>query len=306
MDIVFDPITKKPGLLAVHRKVRPYFGKGARSKGQVDPFAPGNEELTGREVYSWSSVVGHKADEATWRVRVVPNKYPIGPAHEVVIHSPHASRDFDRLGRGQVEQVVEAYLTRYEALSDQGEVFIFCNHGTAAGASISHPHSQIMAFPVLPPVVEEEVRVVKEHYDKKGDCLYCQLLNRELELGKRVVWQSETFALLTVEGGWPYELLLLPKVHQSSFAGLGRKGEDRQIRVRDMAEALRVMVRLYRALGIEDYNYWIHSVRRRFFHWHLEMVPRDKKLAGVELGAGLMVNDVVSAVDAAKVMRGLL
>jgi UDPglucose--hexose-1-phosphate uridylyltransferase len=312
MDLRLDPITGEPILFATKRAARPHFGAGkpvhpaidkARVKvpKKIDPFAPGNEETTGKELW----VAGPEdrlPNTPGWQVRVIPNKFPITDDHEVVILSPDANKDLDRMSRKQVERIVQAYLERTKVHEPKGNVLVFCNHGPQAGASIAHPHAQIIVFPAVPPTTQSEVDAVGHYYKKHGNCLYCHILEIELKFKKRVVWQNEEFVLLCPEGsGWPYELLLLPRTHQPSFGSL------KPAQATALAQSLQVMVSLYNtALKQPPYNYWIHSVKGHFFHWHVEMVPRTKTLAGVELGGGLMVNDRATPEDAAAQFRAAL
>lgn len=312
MDIRIDPITGEPILFATKRAARPHFGAGkpvhppidvkrAKVPKKIDPFAPGNEGTTGKEVWV-AGPQDRQPDTPGWQVRVIPNKFPITDNHEVVILSPDAKKDLDRMSRKQVERIVQAYVDRTKVHEPKGNVLVFCNHGPQAGASIAHPHSQVIVFPAMPPFVEKEVSAVQAYYKKHGNCLYCHTLDKEMRLKKRLVWQNEEFALICPEGsGWPYELLLLPKTHQPNFGSLKPQ------QAAALAESLQVMVGLYNSV-LQDppYNYWIHSVKGHFFHWHLEMIPRTKTLAGVELGGGLMVNDRATPEDAAVQFREAL
>lgn len=313
MEIRLDPITNQAVLLATERAKRPHFGKSRlgikpsldahRLKdggSHVNPFAPGNEDMTGPEVYSVSDNPDHQPNQPDWKVRVIPNKYPISKHHEVIIHSPSATADFDRMSLRQVERVVETYMKRFKYLSDKGQVFLFCNHGSEAGASIAHPHSQIMALPKIPAAMEEKIKSVTSYYDREGQCKYCQLIEAEQLNGRRLVFENEFFMVVCPEAsGWPYQLQLLPKIHQAQLVSANKPDQ-----IKAMAESLQVMVSLYNSvLDRPAYNWWVHSVKGYFFHWHLDMVPRLKVLAGVELGAGLMVNDRISPEAAAKVFR---
>src|SRR5690606_23363600 len=113
--------------------------------------------------------------------------------------------------------------------------------GEEAGASVAHPHSQIMALPKIPAAMEEKVRAVKGYYDREGQCMYCQLVESELAIGQRVVWQNDYFVVICSEAsGWPYQLQLLPKIHQAHVVSA-----DKPEQVKALAEALQLMVRLY-------------------------------------------------------------
>jgi UDPglucose--hexose-1-phosphate uridylyltransferase len=313
MDLRLDPITGEPILFATKRATRPHFGTGkpvhppidkARPAipKKIDPFGVGNELGTGAEFWVEGAEDNRQPNTPGWKVRVIPNKFPITDHHEVVILSPHPHQDVDKMSHKQVERIVNAYLVRSKALEPKGNVLVFCNHGPQAGASISHPHAQIIVFPAVPPQVEREVQATQKYYKQHGNCIYCHLIDQEMRRKTRFIWQNQEFVLLCPEGsGWPYELLLLPKTHQPAFSSL----KPNQIGA--LAEALQVMVGLYNAVLKEPpYNYWIHSVKGHFFHWHLEMVPRTKTLAGVELGGGLMVNDRATPEDAATQFRQAL
>ena len=312
MEVRLDPITNEPILLATKRAQRPHFGAGKpvhppvdtkrpRVARKIDPFAMGNEAQTGPEVWAVGPE-GRKPDTPGWRVRVIPNKFPITDHHEVVIFSPDPTKDLDRLSRRQTERVVDAYLQRTKVHEPKGNVLVFCNHGPQAGASITHPHSQVIVFPTEPPQLQREVEAAEKYYEQHGNCIYCHHLDRELGLKKRIVWQNDEFILLCPEGsGWPYQLLLLPKTHQPNFGAL------KPVQASALAESLQLMVTLYNnVLHKPPYNYWIHSVKGRFYHWHVEMVPRTKTLAGVELGGGIMVNDRATPEDAAAQFRAAL
>jgi UDPglucose--hexose-1-phosphate uridylyltransferase len=311
MEIRLNPITNEPVLLAPNRAKRPSYTsakhhshlldeeKGHRPISHDRPFSPGNEHLTEAEIWVDTDNPQRQPNTPGWRVRVVPNKYPITDHHEVIIISPDARRDIHQLSRRQVERIVRAFGWRSKVLEQSGPTMVFCNHGVAAGASISHPHAQAIAFPALPPALVAKVEQVKRQLDKKGTCLYCDLIQAEIKQQGRLVWQNSEFVLICPEAsGWPYELLLAPKIHQASISQI----KDHQ--VPSLAEALQQAISLYRTtLRHPAYNFWIHGIRGQFFHWHIELIPRTKILAGVELGAGIMVNDRISPEDAAQQFR---
>ena len=308
MEIRIDPITDQPSLQATSRSNRPHFGKSPPVHPPLDqhrtgaglaaqnPFQPGNEHMTGPEVWADSDVADRKPNESNWKVRVVPNKYPITEHHEVIILSPDSKRDFAQISSKQAKRVIEAFVSRSQHMDRHGQSFLFCNHGVGAGASISHPHAQILAFPTIPPNIEQEIQALKQAYDKTGNCLQCQLVDHEEKLKTRVVWQNDHFLVVCPEAiGWPYALSIIPKIHQATFGSL------KQEHIADFAQALQLAIMLYRnVLQNPSYNFWVHSAKGHFYHWHLDLIPRTKMLAGVELGAGIMVNDRISPEDAAK------
>jgi UDPglucose--hexose-1-phosphate uridylyltransferase len=311
MEVRIDPITDQASLQATARSQRPHFGKSRpvhppldqhRSSAEfinANPFLPGNEHITGPESWADSDIPNRKANHPNWKVRVIPNKYPITDYHEVVILSPDPKRDFAQISLKQAQRVINAFVSRSQFMDQHGQSFLYCNHGLAAGASISHPHAQIVAFPTVPPAVRQEIDSLKQAYDKTGNCLQCQLVDHEEKLKTRVVWQNNHFLILCPEAaGWPYAISIIPKIHQSHLGSL--KVEYHA----DFARALQLAIKLYRVvLHNPSYNFWVHSAKGHFYHWHLDLIPRTKTLAGVELGAGIMVNDRISPEDAAKQFR---
>lgn len=304
MEVRIDPITGQPSLLVTHRSSRPKFVKSRKGKRGQDalsenPFAPGNEHITGPEVWADSDNPDRKPDQPDWKVRVIPNKYPIVPHHEVIIYSPRPHQDLPDMSFRQAQRVINAFIQRTSALKPHGQVFLFGNHGSASGASIAHHHAQIMALPTLAPAVKEEVNALKQHFDKKGSCQYCQLIEKEEKIGQRIVWQNESYVIYCPEAhGWPYAMSLMPKIHQASLASV--KNEQ----VAQLTEAFRQMLlALNNSLSKPAYNFWLHSTKGHLYHWHIDIIPRIKKLGAVELGAGLAINDRISPEDAAKHLR---
>jgi UDPglucose--hexose-1-phosphate uridylyltransferase len=309
MDIRIDPITNQPVIMATRRSQRPHFGKTQPAHAPLDahrmvdrklnPFAPGNEHLTGPEVYADSDNMHRLANQPDWKVRVVRNKYPIVEHHEVIVLSPDAKKDISQVSHKQAHRIVRAFVQRSKAMEKHGYAFLFCNHGAAAGASIDHPHAQVMALPALSPIVRREIDALKAAYDTKGQCLHCRLVESELRIAKRLVWQNDDFVIICPESsGWPYALSVYPKIHQASLAAIKEEQSA------SLAQAIQTAVGLYnQVLKQPAYNYWAHGITRHFYHWHLDFVPRTKVLAGVELGAGIMVNDRLHPEAAAKEFR---
>ncbi len=311
MEIRIDPITDQPVLLSTRRAQRPHFGKSQLVHPPLDkhrtsqelaasnPFQLGNEHMTGPESWADSDDVKRKPDQPNWKVRVVPNTYPITEHHEVIILSPDPKRDFGQISFRQAQRVVKAFVDRSQYMDQHGQSFLFCNFGANAGASIRHPHAQVLAFPTIPPIIHREIDALKQAYTKTGNCLQCQLVEHEEKLKTRVVWQNDHFLLLCPEAsGWPYALSIIPRIHQPNLGSL--KAEH----YADFAQTLQLAIKLYRlVLQNPSYNFWAHSAKGHFYHWHLDLIPRTKTLAGVELGAGIMVNDRVSPEDAAKQFR---
>lgn len=316
-------------LFAPERAARPSEIHGAaRASVHEDsrscPFCPGNEHLTPPEL---ERVPGGDADPARWAARVVPNRFPalasehaaatraahpwfprrhaVG-AHEVVIETPKHDLRLTEMSDDELGLLFEVYQRRYHVLrSTPGvrAVLIFRNHGPAAGTSIVHPHSQIIATPVETPLLRRRYPVARDHYEDHGTCLYCDLRDEERRAGDRVLFEREDFvALLPFASRWPYEVWVLPCTHRPSF---GDASDDELIAA---ARALRRALRMLRtALGDPAFNYVIHSSpvneeEQPFFIWHIQVVPRLAVPAGFELGSGMMINTALPE-QAAELLR---
>ena len=289
------------------------------------PFCEGHEAMTPPEVLAYR--VNGRPDGPGWSIRCVPNKFPAldrvgevrehrdGPfvsvdgvgAHEIIVESPNHAGHLATLDDRQIEQVLRAYRELYHALATDRRikyVQIFKNHGERAGASYSHPHSQIIAIPIVPLRILEEIEGMRAHAeDREGECLYCEILRRELAAARRVVTENGAFvALEPFAARFPFETWLLPKVHARAFETLS--DADRAA----LAAILKdVLGRMDRMLDDPSFNYYIHTAPVRepegTFHWHLEITPRLTEIAGFERGTGFYMDPVVPE-DAAAILKG--
>jgi UDPglucose--hexose-1-phosphate uridylyltransferase len=190
---------------------------------------------------------------------------------------------------------------------------LFKNHGLLAGATLSHSHSQLIAVPLAPPVSLTEMRVCREFYDRKQRCLFCDIIEFELQSGERVVRELSDFVIMTpYASGFPFELRLIPKEHSHDYTLLG----DAQLA--DLAIAMKDMLsRLKNALNDPPYNFILHTAPPMHarpgkpdfwssieydYHWHIELVPRLSRVAGFEWGTGFHINPT-SPEDAAAFLR---
>lgn len=271
------------------------------------PFEAGHEHMSPGELFRIGS---GEPDNPGWEVRVIPNKYPLVPAHEVVIYSPDHEKDLDALSPLWMEKVVWTYLSRYRHYEDLGYVHIFCNHGQEAAASMNHPHSQIVVLPKLPDATLESLKAAGAYYEKYHHCPYCDTLSREQLSKSHLVWQNELMMVTTpYASDWPYEITILPKTHRQSFGSIN----DAELKA--LAVALQISIKLLKTqIPKLSYNFWIHSVpdlmgfakTALYYHWHLDIAPRVKRLGGLELGAGVMVDDLISPENAAEALRSQL
>jgi len=314
-------------IVAPERSKRPNaFRRRPRERAETNdtcPFCPGREAETPPELFRLQD------DKGGWRLRVVPNKFaalsgdgsrdqianglgftsmPGVGSHEVVIESPRHDGDIATASDGEVGDVLAAYRARHRALrkSSAAMVVIFRNHGAGGGTSLPHPHSQIVAAPVVPLLVRHRFDVAMQHYDDTGHCLYVEILHRELADGRRIVAQNDGFvAFQPFAAASPFETCLMPRTHRASFA------DTTDDELAHLAPLLRdVLAGLRRLLDDPDYNYVIHSAPpgdegRPYFLWHLQIVPRLTTPAGFELGSGISINPSSPELTAAELREAI-
>lgn len=318
-----DLITGQWVIMASGRAVRPDTFVPKRKTGQAGkahrencPFCYGNEDQTLPEVSAWRN--GGGPDTPGWQVRVVPNKFPavepgagldtwcrdgIYPGmngygvHEVIIETPVHNRHPGSLPVPHMETVLTSYLHRFRELSPNENikyVQVFRNHLKEAGASIEHPHSQLVGLPFIPPQVQREIDGSRRHYLDRKSCPYCFMLKEELRIDKRVIYESDFFvALMPYASRMPFETWIMPKKHCSSFEKIS-SGEGLDLAVALTAVLNRFAVSLYDP----PYNLYLHTAPLRSedlpaYHWHVEIVPRLNVMAGFEMGSGVHINVTV-------------
>ena len=259
-----------------------------------------------------------------WWVQAIPNKYPafdkgicavfnnVGPylvtngagAHEVVITADH-HRSFALIT--DAELVIHMYQDRFRILQDDRcvqYVSLFHNHGKLAGASISHPHSQIIAIPVVPPDVASSLEGSERYYKEKKECVHCVMLRYDLQEKKRLICESEYFAVVApFASRTAFEIRIFPKKHQARFEDIA---PDEQ---RDFAHIFRAaLVKLYHGLENPDYNFFLHTAPAKnshsyeHYHWHFEILPKTAIWAGFEIGTGIEIS-TIRPDDAAAFLR---
>jgi UDPglucose--hexose-1-phosphate uridylyltransferase len=263
-----------------------------------------------------------------WQVRCFPNRYPVltqqpGAAeqgrgfrrklaghgvHDVIAESPRHNTTLALMSDDQVALVVRAWRERYLqliAMPGIEHVITFKNHGVAGGTSLEHPHSQIVGLPVLPSPVRGRTEVARRYFHKNGRCVFCDMLESELEEGSRIVLQTDDYVALVPFAAYsPYSIWLCPRQHQHCFATLDERSS------RGLAAVLRDLLhRYYHGLGDPSFNLVVRSAPppgpgTNFFHWYLAIVPRLSRLAGFEMGTGMFINASSPEGDA-EVLRGL-
>lgn len=241
-------------------------------------FCPGNEHMTSSEVFRLG---GGEKDKPGWKVRVIPNKYPITDFHEVIIHNPSDDKDIENLPLDDVAAIINVYRSRYNYYKDKGEVLIFCNHGEHAGASIKHPHSQLVVIP----------------FQINIDAVSREPLNN-------IVTENDFFNVYCPDfSQWPYEVWIAPKKEGTVF------GDITDEELTDLSEIMQRTIKRIEEIYEKErprwinmgfgYNYYIYPKE----NWYLRIIPRFIHRAGFELGTGLSVN-IIDPIEAASFLRG--
>jgi UDPglucose--hexose-1-phosphate uridylyltransferase len=323
-----DPVVGRWVIISIERAKRPHEfpPEPATRREGVCPLCPGSERMTPPEI------LGYRPDgqpnDPNWTLRVVPNKFPalriegelgkaadgiydrmhgIG-AHEVVIESERHDVDLFDLPEKRFQDVLWAYRDRVLDLKNDHRfksVLIFKNHGASAGASLTHSHSQLIALPVIPKRVMEEMHGCREYYRFRDRCLFCDIIVQEMDQKVRIVEETGEFlAFSPYAPRFPFETWIVPKRHQCAYEMI--EG--------DQAKALaavfrRTLRRLNLALENPPFNFIVHSapfMERAvdFFHWHIEIMPKLTKVAGFEWGSGFYINPTPPE-ESAKYLREL-
>ena len=313
-EIRFDPVTGAKVIVSPERGFRPIaFSPDEYSEAEKTcPFCPGREEKTPPEIMR---VEGEKG----WLVRVVPNKFPavtrsplpftkiqerflVSKAaygfHEVVIETPEHFSDLSDLSEEHLYHILRVYRERYRALIEKPEikyVHIFRNWGKYAGASLPHPHTQILAISEIPDALKRELYSMKERKS------LCRVLDIEVRKKQRLIMNEEGFVALAPFGSrFSFETWVIPSEHENSF------GDASDERLKYLAKFLLKLLKAYRkVLGGFSYNLIIHSLEDEDFHWHIEILPRLVGLAGFEVGTGYYINTVLPETAAEKLRENL-
>lgn len=311
-----DPVTDRWVIIASDRSRRPSdFVREplpTTPSGRICPFCPGNESKTPPEVLAYRE--GSQPNQPGWSLRVVPNKFPvlgiegdlnregeglfdkmqgIG-AHEVIIEAPEHALSITELSERSIEQMFWAFRDRVNDLKNDRRlryILLFKNHGEAAGATLEHTHSQLIALPVVPKRVLEEVEGAQNYFNFKERCVFCDIVRQETKTGDRVVTETDRFVVLEPYAArFPFETWILPKQHGSHFE------EIEAPQLRNLAWVLKSTLRkIEKVLERPAYNFLIHTAPMQesvnpYYHWHIEIIPKLTRVAGFEWGTGFYIN----------------
>ncbi|MBD3233258.1 MAG: galactose-1-phosphate uridylyltransferase [candidate division Zixibacteria bacterium] len=322
-----DPIIGRWVIISTERGKRPSdFGVSMEKKStKLCPFCPGNESATPPEVLAFRPD-GSQKNTPGWTLRVISNKFPalkiegdlnrqghgifdkmngIG-AHEVIIETSDHHKDFPNYSDRTAQDVIWAYRMRISDLKKDPRfryTMVFRNYGEAAGASLEHAHSQLIATPIVPKRVSEELEGSKKYYGFKERCIFCDIVRQEISDGDRVISYNDNFiALEPFAPRLPFETWILPTEHYSALEDIPEKA------IPDLASLLKeTLKRLEISLNNAPYNYIMHTrpvddEGIEYYHWHIEIMPKLTKVAGFEWGTGFYINPTAPE-DAAKYLR---
>jgi len=333
-----DPLTGRWVIMAASRSDRPnefrLMQRDLSPRGAC-PFCPGHESETTSELLAIGRPADTVANGPGWRMRVFPNKYPalrpdppgadpespgdlhpvrggIG-SHEVIVYSPDHAASLATLEKSEMIELLKVLRGRVAVLSDRpGHRYVspFCNHGPEAGATLAHPHMQIIGTPELPPLVVDKAVRFSGHRARTGRCLLCDLVDAEHEIGDRVILADDRWtALAPWASRFPWEILLVPRKHQVYLTDVD--DEDLASLAGILSGCLRGLAAIH---GDPCLNLVIHgaplrpSAGRGFgdarldvpgfspeddFHLHLEILPRLSRPAGFEVGTGFTINSEI-------------
>jgi len=324
-----DPVTGRWVIISTERGRRPsdFEVPKKQTKAGFCPFCPGNEDKTPPEILAFRQDGGQRNGPG-WNLRVVPNKFPalrvegdvnregvglydkmsgIG-AHEVIIETPRHEETLSSLSPKQFEDVLWAYRDRMLDLRKDIRLryaMLFKNHGEAAGATLEHTHSQLIALPIVPHLVMEEMAGARDYFRYKERCIFCDIVRQETQQGERVILENAEFIVINPFASFsPFESWILPKRHKSFF-------EECQVyEIQSLGLIFQeTLKRLGKALNFPPYNFTLHTTpfnerSLEYYHWHFEIIPKLTKFAGFEWGSGFFINPTPPE-EAAKFLREL-
>lgn len=333
-----DPVMGRWVIMAPERALRPVHIEAQAETPDAAPcvFCGGQEARDPTEIFAIRPA-GTARNTPGWQVRVVPNKFPVlriegkltregvgmfdmlsgVGAHEVIVETPDHNLELADLPEQHICAVIRTYRGRMADLGGDERfkyVLIFKNCGYAAGATLTHAHSQLIATPVTPKRVKEELVGAQRYYEFKRRCVFCDTIRQETQLTRdRLLLENDTFVVISpFAARVPYEMWIVPKQHSADFISIG------EAECAGLAQALkRTLLNLREALNNPPFNFLIHTAPFRRtrpgywatiqqdYHWHLEILPRLTRMAGFEEGSGFYINPVPPE-EAAKVLRATM
>lgn len=318
-----DPISGDWILLA------PLRGKGHKFKGRVKTELPKNKcpfENPAKFGNAPPVLVYQNDNKNDWFLQIIPNKYPaVEPQngdftypdglfkiqagtgfHDIVIFREH-NRYLARFTKEEIKRILLAFQERYISLAKENGIkyiSIFHNHGREAGSTVPHPHSQILALPIVPPDVSHSINGSQRYFQKHKKCAHCQALNQELKEKKRVIYENEKMVVVApFASRTEFEVRIFPKKHSAYF----EKIEEKELTY--LADALKfALFQIHKKLKDPAFNFFIHTApaiknqNYSHYHWHMEILPKFDIVGGFELGTGMDIFTIAPE-KAAEILR---
>jgi UDPglucose--hexose-1-phosphate uridylyltransferase len=336
-ELRYDPLEHRWVIIATERAARPsdLADKTKYNHIKMCPFCEGNETFTPPEIWAYRDPKT-APNTPGWKVRVVSNKFPalkieaagkrIGVgyydmiegagAHEVIIETPEHNASLADLPLVHVKWVLLAYRERLKDLYKDPRFrygLVFKNHGQRAGASLAHPHSQLITTPIVPRNVSIKLDAAKKHYENKERCLICDLIQQEISTESRIISQENGFvAIAPYASRFPFEVFIAPIEHNYSY---GEISDDDLERFSHLLKD--ILLRLKKVLSDPPYNFVLNTspnteakpklsdqwaTLKYDYHWHIDIIPRVVRIAGFEWGSGFYINPSIPE-EAAKYLR---
>jgi UDPglucose--hexose-1-phosphate uridylyltransferase len=280
-------------------------------RGGLCPFCYGNESLTPPEIEAFRDP-STGPNTPGWQVRVVPNKFPalqiegdldrkgvgmydmsngVG-AHEVLIESPYHEKDIPDLLNSEIESFLNMYCRRaLDLVKDKRfkYIMVFKNYGAAAGASLEHPHTQLVALPMVPKNVMEEIKGAHNYFEYRERCIFCDIIRQETQEKERVILENKYFlSFCPFVSRFPFEIWIIPKKHNGLFCHMPQKEFPALAAI--LKETISKLKKIFPNVS---YNFIIHSSPVNGessgvegYHWHIEFMPKLTRVAGFEWGTG--------------------
>lgn len=329
-------ITGKLCVIASERAKRPKMSKVEADKVNLNiahdpncPFCYGNENQTPLEISSYRTD-NSQPNTRGWKIRVVPNKYPAFAREneftqqihedffektyaygstEIIIESPHHSMNPALFDLAQIELLISSYVDRIVDLKqDKNIKYIipFRNNGKQAGASLAHPHSQLIAIPIIPHDLRDELVNSSAYYEENNKCVFCELIKQEQKENLRIVAETPEFiAICPFASEFSFETWILPKRHNSKFEDITNEEKTSFAKIYKQ-----VMTKIYVGLDDIPYNYFIQSSPVQedcadFYHWSFRVIPKFSIPAGFELGTNIAINTAIPE-DCADFLKNIL
>ncbi len=281
-------------------------------KKETCPFCAGKEHLTPPEIEAVRPA-DTKANTIGWKVRTIPNKFPVLKAegvleklgvgmydmttgigaHEVVVETPDHNFQLVDLSIEELVSVLDTYISRAKKLAKDKRFKYIClykNFGEGAGASLEHAHSQLIALPMVPKFVVEELDGARNYFRYRGRCIFCDIIHQEHQDKERIVNENSDFlAFCPFAPRFAFETWIIPKRHSADFTSMAL-GEKKEL-----AKMLKdILARLKTVLSNPSYNFFLHIAPNNYdapesYHWHIEIIPKLTRSVGFEWGTGLYI-----------------